>query len=342
MTLFDLRVLVAGLGSMGKRRIRCLRKLGVRDVRGVDPRADRREEAARLYGIPVHSNVEEALTFDPQAMIVSVPPDIHHVYMTHALERGCHAFVEASVVDTGLAEAVTALRSRNGLVIAPSATLLFHPAIREIGKIVESGRLGQISNVILHSGQYLPDWHTYEAVADYYVSNRQTGGAREIVPFELSWLTKLFGFPGRVSGMVRKTIDIPGAEQIDDTYDALLDYGRFLMTVTVDVVSRHAVRRLLINGSEMQLLWDWNVPEVRIFPGAAGEWESVPYTAGAAESGYHASIGEQMYVDELHAFFEAIAGRPFVRDLAEDHRVLRVLYAIEESDRTSSHVRLDG
>lgn len=335
----DLRVLVAGLGSMGKRRIRCLQTLGFTDVRGYDPRADRRDEAAARYGVPVVADAGEAMASQPDAIVISVPPHVHHEWIDRAVERGAHFFVEASVVDTGLARTIETLRSKDGLVAAPSATLLFHPAIRIIGDVVKDGRLGTISNVLLHSGQYLPDWHTYESVADYYVSRRDTGGAREIVPFELSWVVKLFGFPSRVAGNVRKTIAISGAESIDDTYNALLDYDAFLMSLTVDVVSRHATRRLLVNGSEGQLVWDWDAPAVRLFDGKTHQWSDLPYAQGAAEPGYNANIGEQMYVDELRSFFEAIGGAAFPRDLEEDHRVLNLLYAIEESDRTSQFVR---
>ena len=41
--------LVVGLGSMGKRRVRCLQALGYRDVNGFDSRADRRKEAQERY-----------------------------------------------------------------------------------------------------------------------------------------------------------------------------------------------------------------------------------------------------------------------------------------------------
>ena len=39
-----LKIIVVGLGSMGKRRIRNLLKLGYCDIIGFDPRDDRRKE----------------------------------------------------------------------------------------------------------------------------------------------------------------------------------------------------------------------------------------------------------------------------------------------------------
>jgi len=335
--------LVIGLGSMGKRRIRCLQALGVNSICGYDPRQDRREEVKALYGVTTYNDFSTALAEgSPNALIISVPPDLHHGYMTAAVEQSLPFFVEASVIDDGMAELIDKLNG-NHLVAAPSATLLFHPAISIIEEKVKSGALGKISNVIHHSGQFLPDWHTYEAVSDYYVSNPATGGGREIVPFELSWFTRVFGFPDRICGNFRKTIDISGAEQIDDTYNALFDYGNFLASFTVDVVSRHATRRLMINGDRQQLIWDWDENSVRLFDPEKGVWEKIEYDMGSAAAGYNANIGERMYVDEIRNFIEAIEGkRPFSNNLANDHRILKLLYAIEEADRNGAYVRFNG
>ncbi|HEX3032890.1 MAG TPA: Gfo/Idh/MocA family oxidoreductase [Bacillota bacterium] len=332
--------LVIGLGSMGKRRIRCLKALGFTNIVGFDAREDRCSEARDKYGVQAFKDFSSAMeAAKPAAFIISLPPDLHHEYIKIAIAKNIHYFVEASVVDTDMENLITELR-QSDIVAAPSATLLFHPAIQCIAGIIEKGELGKLSNIILHSGQYLPDWHTYEPVSDYYVSNKLTGGGREIVPFELSWVTKLFGFPQRVAGNFRKTINIPGAETIDDTYNCLLDYGDFLATVTVDVVSRHATRRLLINGEKKQLVWDWDANCVKVYDPEAASWEEIGYEMSGAEAGYNANIGENMYIEEIRCFVSAIQGeQPFINSMENDHKVLKLLYAIEESDRTSTLVR---
>ncbi len=338
-----LSFLVAGLGSMGKRRIRCLKALGFEAIRGVDTRADRRRDAAEGYGIRTYPDMGSALRESrPDALVISTPPDLHHVYMKEAAANCIHFFVEASVVDAGMAEVMSALEKKD-TVAAPSATLLFHPAIRKVSELVSSGRLGRLSNVLLHSGQYLPDWHTYEKVADYYVSNPLTGGCREIVPFELTWLTRVFGFPRAVSASFGKTISIKGAEGIDDTYNVLFDYEGFLASMTVDVVSRHATRRLLVNGEDGQLVWDWDVQSVRVYDPVKGMWEAHGYEMKGAHEGYNPNIGENMYIDEMRNFVEAIEGkRPFINTMENDHKVLRLLYAIEEAGRGARQVRFAG
>jgi len=338
-----MKFLVVGLGSMGKRRIRCLKALGhpVMNIAGFDFRDDRRQDAIHLYEINTFADFSEALRqFNPDALIISVPPDVHHEYMKAAVQARKPFFVEASVVDTDMESIIADAHAAN-IIAAPSATLLFHPAIKEIAGIVQAQKLGKVSNILLHSGQYLPDWHTYEAVSDYYVSNPVTGGGREIVPFELSWFVGVFGFPQRICGNFRKTIEICGAECIDDTYNFLMDYGTFLASISVDVVSRHATRRLLINGSEKQLIWDWDEQCIRIYSGEGSDCETIQYDKGIAANGYNSNIGENMYIDELKAFIDAVSkSKPFVSTLEHDHKVLKLLYAIEQSDKSGRYVEV--
>jgi len=53
--------LVVGLGSMGKRRIRCLQSLGFGNVFGFDIRESQRTEAREKYSIKTFSDINNAL-----------------------------------------------------------------------------------------------------------------------------------------------------------------------------------------------------------------------------------------------------------------------------------------
>ena len=325
---------------MGKRRIRCLRALGIQNISGYDTRADRRAEVLSLWpDVQCSESLETTLAarqFD--AWVISVPPAVHAEYMIRAARHRTPFFVEASVVDDGLIDVIAAV-ARANIVAAPSRTLCYHPAIKEVKRIVNGGELGKISNILYHSGHYLPDWHLYESVSEYYVSEPATGGCREILPFELTWFTDIFGFPKRVASNYRKTISIEGAERIADTYNCLLDYDKHLAVISVDVVSRHATRRLLINGSDKQLHWNWDESSVQVFDPQTNTWSSRDYSMAAAATGYNANIGEGMYVEETSAFLDAVRGTgQYPSSLATDHQVLRLLYQFEASDESSTIV----
>ena len=332
MERFSTRFLVIGLGSMGKRRIRNLFHLGYKNIIGFDIREDRRKEVSNLFGIETVSDFTYAVDGSkPDVFIISVPPDKHHFYIQTAFEKNIHFFVEASVLDSGYSDFVK-LAGAKDIVAAPSCTLCFHPAIARITEFVRSGELGKISSILYHSGQYLPDWHTYEKVSDYYVSQKDTGGAREIVPFELSWITNSFGLPKSIAGVYKKTIDIEGAAKIDDTYVAIMEFPEFILNLTVDVVSRAATRKLTVNGSKKQLYWNWDDGKIQVFEPATGEWKSYDYEVMPSKEGYNRNITEQMYIDEVQCFLDAInSKRPFPNSLEHDWKVLRVLYGLEKS-----------
>ncbi|MDQ7949575.1 MAG: Gfo/Idh/MocA family oxidoreductase [Pedobacter sp.] len=334
-----MKILIIGLGSMGKRRIRNLKALNIAEIQGFDPRPDRRKEAEELYGIQTYPTFDEAVAHQFDAFVISVPPDIHHIYMKLAIEHGLPFFVEASVVDDDMDLIIKGVEEK-GILAAPSSTMIFHPAIKKIMSFVKDGTLGKITNIIYHSGQYLPDWHVYESVKEFYVSNKATGGAREIVPFELTWLVKLLGFPTAVSGLYKKTIAIEGAEEIDDTYNALFDYGAFILNLTIDVVSRVATRKLLVNGAEGQLQWDWNDDFVTVYTPGSGSVKH-HFSVIEAQEGYNKNITEQMYIEEMDTFIQSVNKKqPFVNDLRQDHKVLKLLYALEESSDQSKTIEI--
>jgi predicted dehydrogenase len=332
-----MKFLIIGLGSMGKRRIRNLQYLQYSKIVGFDLRKDRREDVEKKYSIETIDTLDKIKDLKFTALIISVPPDKHHIYMQIAIKYNIPCFVEASVVDYDFEELINSSKNKN-VFIAPSSTMYFHPAIKKIQFVIESNLIGAPTTISYHSGQYLPDWHTYENVKDFYVSQKETGGAREIVPFELTWITKIFGYPVSVSGFVKKTIEIEGAELIDDTYISILDYNNFILMLTIDVTSRVATRRLLINGSDGQVTWDWNDNFINVYTTGKG-WHKLDFQMLEAENGYNKNITEQMYIDELSCFIENIENHEgYVNSLEKDHKVLKILYAIEESSNSKKNI----
>ncbi len=325
------KYLVIGLGSMGKRRIRCLLELGVSgsNIIGIEKRRDRCEEARETYGVSIAEDEKDIDFSEIEAVIVSLPPDKHWEGAEIALRHRKPVFIEASV----LLEDVRKIRERNtpDVFIAPSCTFVFHTMIRKIKEIVISGKYGKVCNFSYHSGQYLPDWHPWEKVTDFYVSNRATGGAREIVPYELTWITDVFGFPNAIKGYYRKTTDL-GCD-IEDSYVCAIDYGNMIGSLLVDVVGRNAARNLLINFEKAQLQWRWDKKRIEIFEAKTGEWIYIDQDDEMHEEGYNANISEDMYIREIDAFLRGVRNRKnFPNTVEKDIAVLELLNEVEKSD----------
>jgi predicted dehydrogenase len=329
-----MKVLVVGLGSMGRRRIRNLTHLGGVEIAGYEPQADRARAAGEQREIPVFTSYEAGIRWGPQALVVSTPPDRHTPYALDAIKRGLHWFTEASVVPGDLDELIERAE-RSQTVCAPSCTMRFHPAVALMRERINHGTIGRPLTFTHHVGQYLPDWHPWEDYRSFYVSRRETGAAREIVPFELNWLTSLFGPVTAVTGIKNK---LSGLEaDIDDVYAGVFAFDRDVLgSMVIEVISRPAIRRARIIGDEGTLVWDWTERVVREFRAASGEWEEFPDPPPVEGPGGD-WVAENMYIEEMRAYLDAIRGdRAWPLTVAEDHGLLNVLRALENASSTSA------
>ncbi len=310
---------------MGKRRIGNLRSLGYSEIAGFDIREDRRKEAENLFGINTVSDLDLLSDFD--SVIISTSPDMHTKYIRSAIEKGKPCFVELSLLIQELPELDRMARLK-GVLIAPSCTFRFRPAIKRIKEIVESRDYGKITNFTYHSGQYLPDWHPWENVKDFFVSKKETSGCKEILSFELRWLTDVMGKPENIFSCRKKTGDFD--LDMDDTYAINMVFNDHMGVIMVDVVSRFATRSLIVNLEKAQIRWNCEDSAVRLYDAENRKWICYDEREAAALTGCNAEIAENMYIEEMRAFVEAVEGvKPFPITLGED---IEILHMVEMAD----------
>ena len=322
-----MKILVVGLGSMGKRRIRNLQFLNVEDIIGFDLKEERRNEASEKYKVKTFSSIEDALGQKPDAMIISTPPNLHMKYAKIAIENNIHFFTEASVVQDEMKEVIDLLK-KSDIIGLPSCTMKYHPIVKEVKSLLEKNSIGKPLSFLYHSGQYLPDWHPWEDYRKYYVSKRETGACREIVPFELVWLIDLFGKINAVSAFKAKVSNLEA--DIDDIYNILLDFEDGLQaSITVDVIARFPFRQLKILGEEGVIFADWSERIVRYYTKEDG-WKDNKIQDGQIEKNY--IHGEGPYIEEMKTFLNTIKKEnPTPYTFVEDYKILKILESIEKS-----------
>ena len=327
-----MKYLIIGLGSMGKRRIRNLKALGEEKIAGYDIREDRLKEATDKYGLLIYDSLEKAINdFSPDIFIISVWPDKHMDYAFIGLENNIHCFIEASVGDEERVLALSEKAKKSDVFFMPSCTMRYYPGPREIRKILNEKVIGEVLNLNYHSGQYLPDWHPWEDINDYYVSNRLTGGCREIVPFELTWINEIFGTPNVIAAMKCKLTDIDA--DIDDIYHCLLIYNnKIICNLTVDVIARpKAVREMRILGTKGMIEWSDENNLLRYCNTKTKNWININLEKGTMEKNYIRP--EEPYIRELSDFIDSVTSKNkklFPNDLEEDYSILTILNEIEK------------
>ena len=136
--LKDFKFFQIGLGSMGKRRIRNLFYHGIKaeNIIGFDKNPERVKEAVKLHQItPAKSFAEGLKKYDPEAFLISTSPNTHWQYFIPAAKLRKHFFVEHPTTDQGYTELKRLMD--DSFVAAPSCTLRFNSAIKEIKKQID-------------------------------------------------------------------------------------------------------------------------------------------------------------------------------------------------------------
>lgn len=332
-----MKVLVVGLGSMGKRRIRNLMENNITDISGFDIRKDRIEETVSRFKIKVvePSNFNSSLN-EFNAMIISTPPDVHMKYANWALDKGIPCFIEASVTDSeGIAELIELnKKSKSPIFFAPSCTMKYFPMPKLVKELIQSKEIGKEIYFNYVIGQYLRDWHPWEDIKDFYVSKRETGGAREILPFELTWLNDIWGNPLVISGYCDKLTDLD--TDIYDFYTTVLKYPNGVIgNIIVEVISQPiATRELRIAGSKGIITYSSESNKVQVFLKSKSGLDKKDYLLEKGTIEEHYINPEEPYVNEIKDFLKACkSGKidDFPNNLSKDLNVLKKLNEVEES-----------
>jgi len=104
-------------------------------------------EAARRYPRTRTTNSLDDLLSDPEldAVIVATTASGHYQVSKRSLEAGKHVFVEKPPAETEAdVEDLIATAEANRRVLMPGYLLLYHPAVKTLKQLVDSGELGEV------------------------------------------------------------------------------------------------------------------------------------------------------------------------------------------------------
>ncbi len=328
-----IRVMVIGAGSMGSRRIRNMGVLGIGNIAIFDFDKSRLEKFNSQENISTYTNFELGIEeFKPEAFIICTPPNMHFEYVEKGIELGIPSFLEASVEDHKRVAEVGRLAEQKKILVAPSSTMRHFNFAEAIRSALINGSVGELLYINYHVGQYLPDWHPWENIKDFYVSNPDTSACKEIVPFELTWLCEILNDyqPQVLTAVISRSghIDAP----IDDLYTTTLKtkYG-CILNLTIEILSRPiATRKFQLIGTDGSISYDGSTKILTISSVKEPKTVEIDMAAKPVD-GYIYS--DEPYEKELGAFFKAIKLNNFnlfPNDLPRDSEVLKILNVINE------------
>ena len=320
-----MNICVIGLGSMGRRRIRLLKRLvPASHITGVDSNKKRVNDVVEEYGISCYHSLEE-VTYRPDCAFICTSPLSHGAIINECLQRECHIFSEINLVDNMYKENIR-LAKEKGKVLFLSSTPLYKGEMQFIDKRIKEN--GKPCIYQYHVGQYLPDWHPWDNLKEFFVSNKLTNGCREFLAIELPWIQQVFGKIENVKVIKRNLTDL--GFEFPDTYLIQMEHeNQNAGNLLIDVVSRQPVRQLEILNEDIYMKWGGTPESLYEKDMVSGELKQIKSGEYVHEQGYAEMINECAYEKEIEEFFEVIRGKKPLYDFEQDLETLKVIDEIE-------------
>jgi predicted dehydrogenase len=343
-----MKILIAGLGSIGRRHFRNLVALGEKDL--VLLRSHKSTLADdELAGFPVETDLGEALKkHKPQAVIVSNPTALHMDVAIPAARAGCAILLEKPVAES--LEQVRDLRrvaSKSGSKILVGFQFRYHPTLNKARELIQAGALGKVLTAHVHWGEYLPNWHPWEDYRQSYAARTDLGGGVIVtLTHPLDYLRYLVGevdalwsFNGHVS-----PLELTGVEDLAEI--GLHFVSGAVGGVHLNYVQRPPVHRMEIVGTNGTLRWD-NADATLQFlrmPDPFGSWSDHPAApvveTFAPPEGFERN---RLFVAQMTHFLETARGESEPACTLEDGiRALEMALAAKTSQTQGHPIRWYG
>lgn len=332
-----MNIVVIGLGSMGKRRIRLLKQYIENEVKdtnvwkiiGVDSNEERCAESAKLHGIETYHSLKAAIEAEEvDCAVISTSPHTHAGIIKECLQNKLHVFTEINLLSDGYEENI-ALAKEAGKVLFLSSTFMYRKEMEYIKKTVQEEAFKGLYRY--HIGQYLPEWHPWESYKNFFVGRKDTNGCREIFAIELPWLVDTFGDIKAVHSIHRKVSELE--IDYDDSYQVLIEHTSGVMgNLSVDIVTPNAGRDLEIWSEGFHIGWKGTPDTLTRFNNDAKDTENVSlYAQVERKEGYNQFIVENAYYDELVNFILSVEQKEQPRHSFEkDGNILAWIDEIEK------------
>lgn len=317
----DLRVLVVGCGSIGKRHSRVLREIGVKTLFACDPVPAQIAAAAEHAKYDATAEAYEAgLALKPDAVFLCTPPALHIPQALEAMSHGCHVFCEKPLsTDLNGTDELAHAIARTSRTFMVGLCFRYHQGLLKAKRLLNEGTIGRLVSVRAFMGEHLPAIRP--DYRDLYLA--KYNGAFELMhDIDLAiWYTNqdikmVRGINGRFSDI---GIEAP------DLVEILMEFeDRCVANVHLDFFAlprRRQIELLGTKGTVTVEFASWDQCTISVYDVDTGSWlnETV------------ATDRDDMFRDEDREFLQAAAEyRPVACTLAEGIQSLEVVLKAQE------------
>lgn len=320
-----MNVLVVGCGSIGRRHIGNILKMGGHQVSAVDSVPAAAERAREMFKISVHNDLSKALDQKFDCVFISTPPSDHIPSALAAAKKGCHLFIEKPLShDVHGIEELTHVVDDKKLITMVGCNMRFHPNIQFMKQFIESGRLGRLYSVYAEVGFFLPVWRPGTDYRANYAAKKDEGGG--VLLDSIHEMDYVQWIAGEIKSVRCEAVHVSNLEiQTEDVAVVLMKFKNGAVgQLHLDYLQQDYSRGSKWIGEKGVLVWDMSQKQVRFFDNGEKRWSVVH----ALKESYDLN---EIYEDEIRSFFSAVENKvPPMSSLHEATRVLDLTLSCKE------------
>lgn len=253
-----MKALVIGFGSIGKRHVRNLIRLGCADIAVVDPFFESNSLVFEGSHLECRTSLESVERNGYSFALICSPSHLHVNQAIYLAERHIPVFVEKPLsFSLDGVDKLCRLVERNQLVTMVACNLIFSQPLMVLKKAIDAGQLGQVYSAQSHVQHFLPNMRPGANKKDVYAFHREQGGGVSLDSgsHEVQYLQYLFGDVENVvgGGQNRRIFDT----DIEESAMFVFRHDSGVVTsLTMDYLSKVRARGIRVTGSEGSFFWD--------------------------------------------------------------------------------------
>lgn len=273
------RVLVVGLGSIGKRHLQIVRDLNpFADIR-ILRHTENIEKPEASNGC--FKTIEEVTDFLPQIAVIANPAPFHISIAMTLVNIGCHLLIEKPISNnTNGIKNLIEIAQKNNVLIQLGYNLRFYLSLANFRRYIHDGRVGRILSIRSEVGQFLPTWRSDLNYHRSVSAKKELGGGVLLeLSHEIDYLRWIFGEVKKVGAILSKNsdlkIDVEDSAFLNLQFSSANNYPGPIASLCMDFIRHDKSRRCLAIGSLGTLRWNGNDGIVECWKSGGEEWEKL-------------------------------------------------------------------
>jgi spore coat polysaccharide biosynthesis protein SpsF (cytidylyltransferase family)/predicted dehydrogenase len=327
--------LIIGAGSIGRRHIKNLKKIGINKIIALRSNKGYHQILPKKLSVIEVYNWEDIEFHRPDIAIISNPSSLHLKAASKVLKYVKGVFIEKPISNSldGCQELIDQLQE-NGVVSFIGFNLMFHPIVKNIINFRNKNDVGNIVNIQCQVGQWLPDWHPYEDYKKAYYARKDLGGGVALTMIhEIHLALELAGLPLHVYGEITdyEKLDL----EVDVCSDLMIKHKTSAVShIHLDYLQQPSHRNGTISFEKGWLSYDFNTIEL------IGQIRENKTSVIWSDTQYDFN---QMYIDQIQEFVRFVEERRMKHkfDAISSIESLKVVNAHFESAKIGKKVNIE-